>query len=413
MSLSLRKLRQFGLLLLYFTRFITTTVPAQAYLLLVFLRRPKLPAKIWVYLSAITCYWAIVLVFSRSPVPFQHLLFYFAFVTPAIVMISQRPVDALRFISPRFVIGVCALVLLEALVLNSPFASYASFFLPADWATSSENGQLFGFYQRPLGIAGNASMTSGILIFSAVLADTARRVFPHGLVASRDGVPEMAQPGRIAFFDGQTLMVTVTILALASGMGFVLLLLYFPWRGLSDFALTWKRLAAFGVAFAIPLFAVFAAFNYFNTIEGFDKFGVSYAQYLFDTKLASAADALGPQRAQFGQIMFGNQVDPATLSAATSGDFGFLVMFHAIGAVGAAFVLAAPFLFPRSLRAFFGPSVFFYLTFLHYPALMSPPGAVLFGLYLYTLFCYERLRSVRLDVHLAPSVASSLSAEGL
>jgi hypothetical protein len=55
-------------------------------------------------------------------------------------------------------------------------------------------------------------------------------------------------------------------------------------------------------------------------------------------------------------------------------------------------LLAAPLLYSASWRRFAGPTIFFYMTFIHYPSLLSPPGAVLFGFYVFFLsrHGYER-----------------------
>lgn len=398
MNWSTKTLRGAGLLLLYFARFLTTTVPAQALLACVFLVKPTLPGKVWAYVLLVACYWATVFALNPSHVPLQNLLFYFSFVTPSIILISSKPSDAGRWIATPFLLSICGLTLLEAIILNSPFASSISYLLPPGWATSTEHSLLFGFYQRPLGIAGNASMTSGVLIFSTVLADASRRILPNAAAGAHQSSSAALRDDRTPFFSYRTVLLTITILALASGTGLGLLILYFISQALARFEWTVGKLALFITIVAITSVIVYGVFNSFNNIEGFNKFGSSYALWILNGKIATVSGAI-ESHTGVSALLFGNQVDARKLTPDTSGDFGYGVMYNAIGALGAICVLFAPFVFASSLRKFLAPTIFFYVTFIHYPALLSPPGAVVFSLYLHLLFRYESLMKTRRIQH--------------
>jgi hypothetical protein len=398
MNWSTKTLRGAGLLLLYFARFLTTTVPAQALLACTFLVKPALPGKVWAYVLLVACYWATVFNLNPSHVPLHNLLFYFSFAIPSIIFISSKPNNADRWIATPFIQAICGLTLLEAIILNSPFASSISYLLPPNWATSTEHALLFGSYQRPLGIAGNASMTSGVLIFSTVLADASRRVLPNAAASASQHDSEKLRADQTSFFSHRTVLLTITILALASGTGLGLLILYFMSQSLARFNWTVGKLARFITILAIPSVILYGVFTSFNNIEGFSKFSSSYALSILNLKAATVSGAI-ESHAGVSALLFGNQVDVRKLTPDTSGDFGYGVMYNAIGALGASCVLLAPFIFASSVRKFLAPTIVFYTTFIHYPGLLSPPGAVVFGLYLYLLFRYETLMRMRRIPH--------------
>jgi hypothetical protein len=379
-----------GLLLLYFARFLTTTVPAQGLLLVQFLLRPTLPSKVWGYLFVVVVYCGAVLVLHPSLIPLKNLLFYFSFILPTVLILSGES-GADRFVTTRFLYILCALVICEAILLNSPLAGYLSFFLPADWANSSENVRLFGVYQRPLGIAGNASMTSCVLIFTAVLGDVVGQASPASIMSDSGARPAQGGVPSARVFSFRSLVLTITVLGLGSGTGFGLLILYFVSLLTARIKSGALKLFSFLSAIGLMILATYGGeLTYLNDIRGFGKFGSTYAVLVFGTKLEYLTSALKYQGAHYSLILLGNQIDPATLSAETGSDFGFLNMYNAIGLLGFLCVLGAPLLFASSARRLAVPTMFFYVTFLHYPGLLSPPGAVLFGLYLATLYRREQ-----------------------
>ena len=75
--------------------------------------------------------------------------------------------------SYKYLFLIFIISLVEAIIVNTSFINYLYFF-PSEG--SSERALNFGFYQRPLGICGNSSMTSCTLIFGACLLDSFLRL---------------------------------------------------------------------------------------------------------------------------------------------------------------------------------------------------------------------------------------------
>ena len=383
----IKKLTTCSLLLLFFSRFILTTIPAQAALLLLFLRKPVLPTKVYIYLLVVIFYWVTVFLTGYSNIQAQHLLFYFSFIPPLLAMFSMKlNTTTSLFIIDKFIIAICMVTILEAFLVNSPLLDYLYFFPPEG---SSERVNFLGFYQRPLGIAGNASMTSIVLIFSIVLADAKNQIFSSGI--SEPGI--QGETKIQIFLDRQTIFLTIAILVLASGTGFILLLLYLFTKLLAKFKLNEKYLVLFISTLAFLALLIFSSILVSEPGVGFDKFSVVYLDFIIKHKIDNVIDVFENQNINIISVLFGQQVNTSMSHASTSSDFGFLTMYSAIGALGSALVLSTPILFMSSLHKFFIPTIFFYLSFIHYPGLLSPPGAVLFSLYIYILNNHSRLRN--------------------
>lgn len=373
----IRKSTAFSLLPLYFSRFILTTIPAQLLLILLFLRRPALPPKIYIYLLMVIIYWVTVLLTGYSNIRLQHLLFYFSFIPPLLFMLAMKPNANIQlFITDKFIVVICILTITEAFLVNSPLIDYLYFF-PQEG--SSERTNFMGFYQRPLGISGNASMTSAILIFSIVLADAKNKIFSSAI--SGRGIQGKKKIKKT--FDRRMILITICILTLASSTGFILLLLYFLIKYRKYFILISALIALLFLGAPPPT----------EDDLVFQKISITYVKYIYNHKVNSLIQVFKFENKTITSVLFGEQANTSMLHAATSSDFGFLVMYYAIGVLGSVLVLSTPLLFMSSLRAFFIPTIFFYFSFIHYPALLSPPGAVLFSLYIYLMACHSRLRS--------------------
>lgn len=380
MNLSTKKLGDYSLRLLYFSRFLTTTVPAQAALSLVCLGRPIiLPARVYIYLVLVASYWLSVFSLGYSVFQLQNLLFYFSFIPPLLVLFSMKSKITPIFITKSFITIIVVLTVAEALLINSPLGSYLSFlYRDENMAAFTE---FMGFYKRPMGISGNASMTSCVLIFSMVLSDSMNKLLPNDST-KRDETN--------AFFTHTTYGVTVAILVLASGTGFALLLLYFFSKLLSQIKPSKKHLKRMvGVAIVIA-FTIYGSLQSENA-EDFNKFSLTYGELIYDMKSNDVMNNIEGQNRNVSSVLFGTQVDQDTTSSATSGDFGFITMYGALGVLGSILVLFAPFLFITSLWKFIVPTFFFYVSFGHYAGLLSPPGAVLFSTYIYQLYCYNQV----------------------
>jgi hypothetical protein len=384
MKLSLKKLTQYNFFLLYFSQFILTTIPAQTAFIILFFKKPALPKRVYLYLFVIICYWTTVFSLGFSAIQLRHLLFYFSFIPPLLILLSLRPATNFIFITNNFFTIFFILTAIEALLFNTPFSHHLYFF-PDE--TSSARVQFMGFYQRPMGIAGNPSMTSCVLIFSAVLGDIANKIFPQA--SSQDNTK--GNKAVNSFFTLKTLTIFASTLLLASGTGFILLFTYFCTKWLAQIKLNKKSILQLIGLSGVILLMIYGSIYISKNQNNFDKFTIEYAEKLFFYKIYSVVEDLKSQNKNIFFALFGRQVDPALQAAITSADFGLLAIYRAMGILGSILVLSAPLLFIFSLWRFSIPTFFFYLSFGHYAGLLSPPGAVLFAIYLYLMFCYEQI----------------------
>lgn len=352
-------LKRIGIAALVFSQYVTTAVPAYLILSSSFLVSGtiRIPARVLLYLGAVLSFWLIVLLVGAEVNAINigtHFLFYFGFLFPLIAILTNRGIKVNSLLSEKVIIGLCLLILLEAIAFNSPIAENLYFFPSAD---SQDRVSLFGIYQRPMGVAGNPSMTAVVLFFLVALVERFR-----GAIRTRTQV-----------------MVVVTTLVLASGMGFSLLLLYLLISIGRSFRFSrkdWIRMGLYLTLFVLGLAVVIE-----GQFENFQKFSLDYAVLMYDYKM----DLLTSQwdGATLESVLLGNQVTHDFV--ATSGDTGFVIAPDAIGVVGACLLFMAPLLYAGSIRRNIIPTVYFYVSFLHYPGLLSPPGQVLFACYIYML----------------------------
>jgi hypothetical protein len=115
-----------------------------------------------------------------------------------------------------------------------------------------------------------------------------------------------------------------------------------------------------------------------------NKFSFTYISYIVLIKYYAVFNDYDPNTTMLVNLL-GQNISLNLEKAITSGDFGFVVMHEAIGIIGLMLVLLSPFVFIKSIKHFTVPIVIFYLSFIHYPALLSAPGAINFGILLYLL----------------------------
>lgn len=358
-----RQLGKAGLMVQYFSTFLLTTVPAQLFLFLVFLLKSRAPRKVYVYLAILAGYVVIVLVSNPVTIPMKNMLFYFSFVAPFLVMLSLNHSLNLVVITDGFIAALCLITLALAILVNSPLGGDL-WFMPAE---HGHRGLFGGFYQRPLGMAGVASSSAALIVFSLVLNDQTRTEW--------------------TLFNKRNVLGMFAVTVIASGTGFMLFVLYLMIRLLANaFSSRRMKFSTKLMITAVVLMLILGASGTF-VIEGFNKFSFAYALLILADKQLALRETT-PEN--LSEVLLGGQVSPVDPTFATASDFGYLSMFNAIGILGSMLVLLPPFLFARSLGAFAVPTIFFFLSFVHYPALSSPPGAVLFATFLYMLRCYEK-----------------------
>jgi hypothetical protein len=355
-----KRLSRYAQTALYLSRFLLTTVPAILALLAVWVAKPsRMPTRLALYLLACAGYVATILLLNPARAPISNTLFYFSFLPPFLVMLSARRPGSQEFLSFGFMLFVFIVTLADAVMLNSRLRPYMWFFAVGH---VHEVSNVFGFYQRPSGVAGIASSSGAIAVFGLVLSDLWHR---HETLINR-----------------RMLVTFLTLVVLESGMGFGLFSTYVVTRLVQLHRVRRRGLFGSVLVLAIVVGAIYAAQSAETEAANELRFSLKYMWLTFDYKLFEVKEAT------FGgllTVLLGAQVVPGLDGTITTSDFALLGMVTATGVVGTLLVLSAPLVFPSSLRPLAVPTMFFYLCFLHYPALSSPPGAVLFGVYLYLL----------------------------
>jgi hypothetical protein len=353
-----RTLSKLCLKALYFSRFITTTVPAELCLLPLGLPGLRIPVRFIVYLLVCVSYIGVVLFLNPSRDPLSNILFYFSFVPPFLAMMSTRWAGREDFaVTYRFMVFIFAVTVADGIAMNTSLRPYMWFFQEGH---AHEVSNIFGFYQRPEGVAGLTSSSAATAVFSLVLSDLRHQT--ESLVNRR------------------VVIVLLTLIVLESETGFAMFAIYVLVRMYRIFRSRITR----KVGSIMVIMAVIGAIYSVQSVEHANqfRFSVEYARQVLDYKLVEwNASSFGPP----STLIWGAQIDPTLDGLITSSDFAVLGLVTAMGLLGGILVLSAPLVFLGSFRGFFVPTLFFYLCFVHYPALSSPPGAVLFALYLWLL----------------------------
>ena len=367
---------------LYFSRFFLSTLPSQALLLLLFFRRNVLPYKVWFYLILICFYWVIVLFFNSSKVPMQHMLFFFSFIPTFLVLISYDLRNIVKIFLGSFCLFIFFLTVIEVILVNTFLIDYLYFFPPA---SSSERALNFGFYQRPLGICGNASMSSCVLIFTSVLNDSYQKYFPGELSIFDKKINLSNNRSLNSLFNTRILLLVISIIILFSATGILLLLLYIFTKTIfyGKLNLTKIILIILSISLLISSIVLSSTVLDQNNIYNSNKFSLTYISYIFIYKFFLISSDTESTRSLL-EALFGMQINSST-KVTTSGDFGFKVIYDAVGYFGLLLILIAPLLYIKSIKYFIIPMIFFILSFVHYPGLLSGPGSILFGTFLYIL----------------------------
>ena len=120
-----------------------------------------------------------------------------------------------------------------------------------------------------------------------------------------------------------------------------------------------------------------------NNIYNSNKFSLTYISYIFIYKFFLISGDTESTRSLL-EALFGMQINSST-KVTTSGDLGFKVIYVAVGSIGLLLILIAPLLYIKTIKYFIIPMIFFILSFVHYPGLLSGPGSILFGTFLYIL----------------------------
>lgn len=355
----------FAYTFLYFSRFLLTAVPAQALLFLLFLKRPMAPPRVIVYAAVCLLYVTVAMVVAPAPtaVPLRNAIFFLSFLPPLLVMFSRGDARIRFYTANTFIIFLCVLTIVEMVLVNTSWGANIWFF-PAN---HPHRHLIFGkgWYQRPSGFTGIASSTGFILVMSMVLADF--------------------ESAKIQFVSLRNAMVVATLVILASGTGFVMFGIYLA-LCLMPQGVRIRRSQLLSIPFiAVALGLLMYGANGGLWTNELNKFSFDYVDLIIENKMIMLR---GVQTQAPLELFFGRQVATTPLLS-TMNDFGYFALFDSMGLVGLTLVLGVPFLFLGAWRRMKAATLFYFLSFVHYPALCSPPGAVLTAIYLFRLNQYR------------------------
>lgn len=354
-----RKISRFLLYGLFLSRFITSTVPAQIALGLLAVGTKRVPERLLGYLIVCAGYVGIVVVINPAYAPVSNFLFYFSFVPAFLVMLATRAAESEEFLTARAMKLISLLTFLDAVAMNSFLRPYMWFY-----PEGHVHGQsmIFGFYNRPAGIAAVTSSSGALAVFMLVLSD-----WWHP---------------REALTNRRTLWTLATLVLLQSGTGFAMFSAYVLLRVYSQYRSSIQKRGASLVVLAGVVAAIYLTLGISDETAAQWRFSFAYARLVYDIKVE---EVIRSTFGNFDTLMLGAQIDATLVGNITTSDFGVLGMLMGIGIVGTVLVLLPPLLFWTRRRSMALPTAFFYACFLHYPALSSPPGAVMYAVFLFML----------------------------
>jgi hypothetical protein len=247
-----------------------------------------------------------------------------------------------KFITFRFFRFACFIFLLEALLINTIIESSL---------IHRESGELghifFGFYERPVGFAGNGGMTLVFLISYLYFVEIYR-----GIIAS--------------FFD--LLLITCTVLLSVSTTAILvyvvyMLLKYATFNGIRFFSKI-RSTILFVLLIIVPLTVIFT-----NTTElELQKYSYEYVSRLVVAKIKIVMTI-------DNYSFFGEQIYLDIPK--TSSDFGLMVLIITTGVVGFCLYFLILFVFNNFEYKYLPVLFLIHFGSLHYPSAFSPAGHLL------------------------------------
>lgn len=287
---------------------------------------------------SVYCTFALILA-DNSFVILQNIRYWFGVLLYILFFIAYRDGRLISFGAVRF---LCISILLESLLVN--MAGGVSELLHPG---SNEIGIIFmGWYERPISFAGNPG-TSGIALL--VLFFMTEKLL--GIKASKLDL----------------LLLFASVISLMSGTALGGLVLLLVLRSFDEpklrYALTRAPLAILPIVYIL-----------FNTDAAFiQKFSLDYFIEIFHLKLQQIE--IEDASSDLLNGLFGSQLVDVT--ATTSGDFGWLLFFTAMGWLGFGVYFLLVVSFYRGGKTLFPVLLLMLIGTTHYPSAMSPAGQLI------------------------------------
>jgi hypothetical protein len=295
------------------------------------------------FLVIIFCciYFSFVIFISFSyAIVLQNIRYWFG-VLVYILLFKAYPDD--RLISLWAIRFLIISVIFESLLINIFHIDSGIF----HYGSEHLELQQVGFYTRPLSFAANPGSSAFALLVLFYLVEK--------LLCINAEIVDV-------------LLLFVAIIALMSGsaiLGFILLLVFRMFDAKPNSNILW----IFGLCFIVLLVSLL----FYIDFSEFQKLNINYYVDIYNIKIIQFGDVSQTSNALSNWL--GSQLSDDLPT--TSGDFGWLLLYEAMGGVGVACYFLIIFSFNYGGRALFPVLLLMLIGTIHYPAAMSPAGQMI------------------------------------
>ncbi|MCC9071725.1 hypothetical protein LNQ49_09050 [Flavobacterium sp. F-65] len=253
---------------------------------------------------------------------------------------------------------ICIVVILEAFLINTIISPSM---LPN--YTVSLSGDLLGetkilgFYQRPYSIGSNSTITSTLIMVLVFY------------VFGFSKVKNMKKSNKLLFIS------VFTVIIVGSGTGYMLLMLFAVYK-IGPF----KNWLSGIVSFLVVLLFWYLIFVLdVGSIQGLERVSSLYFDFLYDFKIMQIDDVIFELKSEKFQLLIGRHFENVK-DLIVWGDFAWLNLFESTGYIGLCITIII-FVFKIN-RYNYIPVLVFLLGAMHYGAIYTLPGQLIFGYFI-------------------------------
>jgi hypothetical protein len=347
--LKINRLERLGLNLVLYSKLFGTTVIGLGMVSLLAVARKdiKFNSRELLFLVIVLIQLALSLLLSGSLSALSNTLFYYSFI-PVYFLLRGKGEDELIKLLKYLIYAMFLFTLIEFLILNSSLGNYIWYF----GEDHTHRALIIGI-QRAQGLSAISSSSGVISVLCLALY-------------SIDSKINILKFRVIAF---------TTIVLLMSGSGFFLLLAYVLLLIFTNSIGVHRRLISFGILIIMAI----ALLLFFENI-GVNKFTLTYFVEIYEFKFRQYHNEI--TNSGFVEVMLGSQAHSQNSSILTSTDFAIMGLYQGMGIVSTILLVATPILIIGYVSRYRLILILCVVSWLHYPALPSPAGAIFFGIFL-------------------------------
>lgn len=261
----------------------------------------------------------------------------------------------------KLLIIICSSVLIEAFLVNTIIKPEWLPNYPKGASGSVFSTKIMGFYQRPYSIGTSTTITSTIVMVLVFYVFA-----PINKILLKK--------------TKRTLIISViTVVAIASGTGYMLLLLFFIYKTRPFKNIVYALISSF-LMFILYYLIFIIDIGAFN---GLEKISSTYLEFLYNFKIFQIDNVLANILTTTNELLIGNKYNSATELMIWS-DFAWNNLFECTGYIGLGITVLF-FLFKMNKYNYI-PMFIFIIGAIHYGASYSLPGQMLIGYFLSSKF---------------------------